>query len=166
MDLHQRQPCGLRRKRLAHYFESGEAPDWNANAFLAYLETLCADNTTIAVARLELHQLRQRAAEPSTEFLVRFEAQLAKADRLGIDDRDKIGLPQMALHTGFDKRCRTTTLPLLTLDCSTHSRPVNHNKDGDEDDHLSRVNIVLGRMLPAGLNIDLAKYAFNVKHIC
>ncbi|KAG5935747.1 hypothetical protein E4U59_005408, partial [Claviceps monticola] len=46
------------QKRLANCFESGEAHDWNANALLQYLETLCANNTTIAVARMELHQLR------------------------------------------------------------------------------------------------------------
>ncbi|KAG5932378.1 hypothetical protein E4U59_007519 [Claviceps monticola] len=99
------------QKRLAHYFESGEARGWDANAFLDYLDTLYADSTTVAVARLELHQLRQRPTEPLTEFLVRFEAQLAKADRLSIDDRDKIELLQMALHTGFDKRCRSTAIP-------------------------------------------------------
>ncbi|KAG6139299.1 hypothetical protein E4U12_007511 [Claviceps purpurea] len=41
------------QKRLAHYFESGEARGWDANAFVDYLDTLYADNTTIAVARLE-----------------------------------------------------------------------------------------------------------------
>ncbi|KAG6092482.1 hypothetical protein E4U30_005390 [Claviceps sp. LM220 group G6] len=93
------------QKPLAHYFDPGRMPT-------DYLDTQYADNTTVAVATaMELHQLRQRPTEPCTEFLVRFEAQLAKADRLGIDDRDKIELLQMALHTEFDKRCRTTAIP-------------------------------------------------------
>ncbi|KAG6285283.1 hypothetical protein E4U45_000483, partial [Claviceps purpurea] len=64
--------------------------------------------TTVAEARLEFHKLRQRAGEPFTEFLVRFdnrfESQLAKADRLGNADGDKIEMLQMALHADFDVR--------------------------------------------------------------
>ncbi|KAG5930363.1 hypothetical protein E4U60_007093, partial [Claviceps pazoutovae] len=88
------------QKRLAHYFESGERRDWSATDFIAYLDTLYADSTTFGEARYQLLQLRQRANEQFTEFLVRFESQLAKADRLNIPDIDKIDLLQVALHTG------------------------------------------------------------------
>ncbi|KAG6224984.1 hypothetical protein E4U34_008246 [Claviceps purpurea] len=64
------------QKRLAHYFESGEARGWDANAFVDYLDTLYADNTTIAVARLELHQLRKRFCWSLSEL-----AQLQPGDR-------------------------------------------------------------------------------------
>ncbi|CCE29518.1 uncharacterized protein CPUR_03365 [Claviceps purpurea 20.1] len=37
--------------------------------------------------------------------------------------------------------------------------------DGDEDDHFSKVNLVLSRMLAAVLNINLAKCAFSVTQI-
>ncbi|KAG6185805.1 hypothetical protein E4U27_000302 [Claviceps purpurea] len=43
--------------------------------------------------------------------MVRFEAQLAKADELDVADRDKIELLQMTLHTGVDARCRTANIP-------------------------------------------------------
>ncbi|KAG5996255.1 hypothetical protein E4U52_006972 [Claviceps spartinae] len=108
MDIRPGQSRRLGPETPRALFRSGE----DANAFLDYLDTRYADNTTVAVATaMMLHQLRQRPTEPFTEFLVRFEAQLAKADRLGIDDRDKIELLQMALHTEFDKRCRTTAIP-------------------------------------------------------
>ncbi|KAG5931709.1 hypothetical protein E4U59_000113 [Claviceps monticola] len=97
------------QKRLAHYFESDERRDWSATDFIAYLDTLYADSTTAGEARLQLHKLRQRANEPFTEFLVRFESQLAKADRLSIPDIDKIELLQVAFHTGFDARCNNHT---------------------------------------------------------
>ncbi|KAG6152044.1 hypothetical protein E4U11_007642 [Claviceps purpurea] len=74
------------QKRLAHYFESGERRNWSATDFVAYLDTLYADGTTVGEARLQLHRLRQRANEPFTDFLVHFESQLAKADRLNIPD--------------------------------------------------------------------------------
>ncbi|KAG6236412.1 hypothetical protein E4U24_007841, partial [Claviceps purpurea] len=64
------------QKRLAHYFESGEARGWDANAFVDYLDTLYADNTTIAVARLELHQLRKRFCWSLSELV-----QLQPGDR-------------------------------------------------------------------------------------
>ncbi|KAG6243297.1 hypothetical protein E4U23_006588 [Claviceps purpurea] len=64
------------QKRLAHYFESGESRGWDANAFVDYLDTLYADNTTIAVARLELHQLRKRFCWSLSEL-----AQLQPGDR-------------------------------------------------------------------------------------
>ncbi|KAG6205787.1 hypothetical protein E4U22_003302, partial [Claviceps purpurea] len=50
-------------------------------------------------------------SEPFDEFLVRFESQLAKADKLGVEDRDKIELLQMALHIDFDARSRMTKIP-------------------------------------------------------
>ncbi|KAG6096482.1 hypothetical protein E4U14_007942 [Claviceps sp. LM454 group G7] len=49
-------------------------------------------------------KLRQRAGEPFTELLVRFESQLAKADWLNIDD-----VGQVALHTGLDARCNSNS---------------------------------------------------------
>ncbi|KAG6062788.1 hypothetical protein E4U33_006458 [Claviceps sp. LM78 group G4] len=99
------------QKRLAHYFESGESRGWDATAFIAYLDTLYADSTTVMEACLALYKLKQRASEPFGEFLVRFESQPAKADKLGVEGRDKIKLLQMALHTDFDARSRMTKIP-------------------------------------------------------
>ncbi|KAG6214966.1 hypothetical protein E4U34_005895, partial [Claviceps purpurea] len=44
------------QKRLAHYFESGERRNWSATDFVAYLDTLYADGTTVGEARLQLHR--------------------------------------------------------------------------------------------------------------
>ncbi|KAG6247770.1 hypothetical protein E4U24_002998 [Claviceps purpurea] len=46
-----------------------------------------------------------------TSLGMRFESQLAKADKLGVEDRDKIELLQMALHIDFDARSRMTKIP-------------------------------------------------------
>ncbi|KAG6280083.1 hypothetical protein E4U46_000573, partial [Claviceps purpurea] len=51
------------QKRLAHYFESGERRNWASADFIAYLDTLYADDTTVGEARLQLLRLRQRANE-------------------------------------------------------------------------------------------------------
>ncbi|KAG6033708.1 hypothetical protein E4U19_006290 [Claviceps sp. Clav32 group G5] len=112
------------QKRLAHYFESGERRNWSATDFIGYLDTLYADCTTVGEARLQLHKLRQRANEPFTEFLVRFESQLAKADRLNIPDIGKIELLQVALHTGFDARCNSVGVEGIEVPYEIGSGPV------------------------------------------
>ncbi|KAG5989633.1 hypothetical protein E4U52_005401 [Claviceps spartinae] len=39
------------QKRLAHYFESGDRRNWSSGDFIAYLDTLYADDTTVGEAR-------------------------------------------------------------------------------------------------------------------
>ncbi|KAG6213339.1 hypothetical protein E4U34_006778, partial [Claviceps purpurea] len=72
----------------------------------------------------------------------RFESQLAKADKLGVEDRDKIELLQMALHIDFDARSRMTKIPsddyagavaaykdvAAPLRSSTHAGVVYHSR--------------------------------------
>ncbi|KAG6107265.1 hypothetical protein E4U14_004252 [Claviceps sp. LM454 group G7] len=56
--------------------------------------------------------MRQLPNESFTEFLVRFESQMAKADSLDMSDIDKVDLLQIAIQPGFDKRCnRNTDIP-------------------------------------------------------
>ncbi|KAG5990911.1 hypothetical protein E4U52_004133 [Claviceps spartinae] len=65
---------------------TSETRGWVATAFIGLgILALCVDNTTVAVARLEL--------------------------RSNVADRDKIELLQIALHTDFDARCRMANIP-------------------------------------------------------
>ncbi|KAG6237080.1 hypothetical protein E4U25_003081 [Claviceps purpurea] len=57
--------------------------------------------------------MRQLPNESFTEFLVRFESQMAKADALDMSDIDKVDLLQIAIQPGFDKRCnRNSDIPV------------------------------------------------------
>ncbi|KAG6073386.1 hypothetical protein E4U33_002930 [Claviceps sp. LM78 group G4] len=79
--------------------------------FIAYFDTM--DDTTVGEARYQLRQMRQRPNESFTEFLVRFESQMAKADALDMSDIDKVDLLQIAIQAGFDKRCnRNSDIPV------------------------------------------------------
>ncbi|CCE29272.1 uncharacterized protein CPUR_02965 [Claviceps purpurea 20.1] len=53
----------------------------------------------------------------------------------------------------------------LDVFCSAYMDDVTIYTDGDEADHFAKVNLVLSRMLAAGLIIDLAKCAFNVTQV-
>ena len=53
----------------------------------------------------------------------------------------------------------------LDVFCSAYMDDIIIYTDGDEEDHYRKVNIIIHRMLTAGLNIDLAKCAFNVTEV-
>ncbi|CCE31947.1 uncharacterized protein CPUR_05804 [Claviceps purpurea 20.1] len=65
----------------------------------------------------------------------------------------------------FQRWINTVLGDALDVFCSAYMYDVIIYTDGDEDDHFAKVNLVLSRMLAAGLNIDLAKCAFNVTEI-
>ncbi|KAG5938042.1 hypothetical protein E4U59_004036 [Claviceps monticola] len=99
------------QKRLSYYFESGETLECNAIAFLSHLEVLYSDSTSVKVERLELRRLRQASDEPFSDYLVRFEAQMARAHRLGAPEDEKVELLHQLISSELDELCRHRTIP-------------------------------------------------------
>ncbi|CCE34913.1 uncharacterized protein CPUR_08852 [Claviceps purpurea 20.1] len=65
----------------------------------------------------------------------------------------------------FQRWINTVLGDALDVFCSAYMDDVIIYTDGDEADHFAKVNLVLSRMLAAGLNIDLSKCAFNVTQV-
>ncbi|KAG6175998.1 hypothetical protein E4U10_000807 [Claviceps purpurea] len=99
------------QKRLSYYFESGETLEWNAVAFLNHLEVLYSDSTSDTVARLELRMLRQAADESFSDYLVRFEAHMARAHKLDAPEDEKVALLHQSISQELDELCRYRTIP-------------------------------------------------------
>ena len=53
----------------------------------------------------------------------------------------------------------------LDVFCSAYMDDVIIYTDGDEEDHFRKVNLIIHRMLEAGLNLDLNKCAFSVTKV-
>ncbi|KAG5933337.1 hypothetical protein E4U60_004519 [Claviceps pazoutovae] len=99
------------QKRLSYYFELGETLEWNAVAFLNHLEVLYSDSTSVKVERLELRRLRQASDEPFSDYLVWFEAQMARAHRLDAPEDEKVELLYQSISSELDELCRHRTIP-------------------------------------------------------
>ncbi|KAG5940679.1 hypothetical protein E4U59_002285, partial [Claviceps monticola] len=99
------------QKRLSYCFESGETLEWNAVAFLLHLEVLLTDFTSVKVERLELRRLRQASDEQFSDYLVRFEAQMAIAHRLDAPEDEKVELLHQSISSELDELCRHRTIP-------------------------------------------------------
>ncbi|KAG6077478.1 hypothetical protein E4U16_002213 [Claviceps sp. LM84 group G4] len=99
------------QKRLSYYFESGETREWNVVAFLNHLEVLYSDSTSIKVERLELRRLRYASDEPFSDYLVRFEAQMARAHRSDAPEDEKVELLHQSISQELDELCRHCTIP-------------------------------------------------------
>ncbi|KAG6055550.1 hypothetical protein E4U16_007408 [Claviceps sp. LM84 group G4] len=99
------------KKRLSYFFESGAALEWSDVAFLNHLEVLYSDTTTAKIARLELQRLRQAPDEPFSNYLVRFEAKMARAHRLDAPEDEKAALLHQSISRELDTLCRYYVIP-------------------------------------------------------
>ncbi|CCE31529.1 uncharacterized protein CPUR_05382 [Claviceps purpurea 20.1] len=84
------------QKQLPYYFESGVALERNAVAFLNHLEA-------VKLAQLELRRLRQASDESFSDYLVRFEAQMARAHRLDAPEDEKVELLHHSISNELDE---------------------------------------------------------------
>jgi hypothetical protein len=65
----------------------------------------------------------------------------------------------------FQRWINTVLGDALDVFCSAYMDDIIIYTDGDDEDYYRKVNIIIHRMLAAGLNIDLAKCAFNVTEV-
>ncbi|KAG5932120.1 hypothetical protein E4U59_007720, partial [Claviceps monticola] len=87
------------------------ALEWNAVAFLNHLEVLYSDTTSVKVERLELRRLRQASDESFSDYLVQFEAQMARTHRLDTMEDEKVGLLHQSISSELNELCRHRMIP-------------------------------------------------------
>ncbi|KAG6247808.1 hypothetical protein E4U24_002990 [Claviceps purpurea] len=101
------------QKQLPYYFESGAALDWSTVAFLNHLEVLYYDSTSVRLRDSSSGgYARRRASDESfSDYLVRFEAQMARAHRLDAPEDEKVEFLHRLVCSKLDELCRHRTIP-------------------------------------------------------
>lgn len=99
--------------KMAPFFERGAYYNYSPDSFLQYLDTIFADPHRRQVAMTELEQIEQRATEPFSDFLVRFEAKLELAGGAQWADEIKVMRLRRALSLRLKQCCVGRDIPLI-----------------------------------------------------